>query len=61
MVDVDSVRSLHIGSEPSIRSLKFSDDGKTLAVGYDDTGMTNIYDLQNGEKIRFGFFFALVF
>lgn len=52
-VDVDSVRSLQIGSEPSIRSLKFSDDGKTLAVGYDDTGMTNVYDLQSGEKIRF--------
>jgi WD40 repeat protein len=30
--------------------LKFSKDGKYLAVGFWNNGTTNIYDVQTGEK-----------
>jgi WD40 repeat protein len=46
-VDVSVVRPLDLGL--SISCLKFSKDGKYLAVGFEDNGI-NIYDMQTADK-----------
>ena len=46
------VRSLDIGPKDSIEDVKFSKDGKYLAVGhgFERKWLTTIYDVQGGEK-----------
>ena len=57
------VHSLHTGidRESGIGDLKFSQDGKYLVVGFWETGMTNVYDVQTGKKtwLVFHVFFVL--
>jgi hypothetical protein len=48
--DVSVVDLLEVG--PSIGCLRLSKDGKYLAVGFNHSGTTNIYDVETGEKTR---------
>jgi len=49
-VDVSLLRSMDVG-QAAIDCLQFSKDGKYLAVAcWGDNGMTNIYDVETGEK-----------
>ncbi len=49
-LDVSLIRSLDLGRKFYIGCLKFSRDGKYLAVGSWRTGMTKIYDVQTGKE-----------
>ena len=49
-VDVRLVRALHVDQNFRVYCLKFSRDGKYLAVGFDRNGATTIYDVQTGKK-----------
>lgn len=49
-LDVSLIRSLDTGRRFFIRCVKFSKDGKYLAVGFYRSGATNVYDVQTGEK-----------
>jgi len=48
-LDVSLVHSLQVGRF-DVHCLKFSKDGKYLAMGFRRDGKTNIYDVQTGEK-----------
>ena len=50
VLDVGLMHSLDMGPEFEILCVKFSKDGKYLAVGFQCNGMTNIYDVRTGEK-----------
>jgi len=62
-IDVKLVHSLHIGNDLEYRigDLQFSQDGKYLAVGFWENGITNVYDMQTGKKtwLVFHVFFVL--
>jgi hypothetical protein len=47
-VDVSLIHSVNVGTR--IGCLKFSKDGKNLAVGFYENGTTNIYAVQSGER-----------
>ena len=51
-IDVKLVHSLNTGIDRDceISDLKFSQDGKYLAVGFWVNGTTNVYDMQTGKK-----------
>ena len=49
-VDVRLACALHVEQNFRVRCLKFSKDGKYLAVGFDGNGATSIYDVHTGQK-----------
>ena len=59
-LDVSLVRSLDVGRD-EISCLQFSKDGKYLAVGVYKDVMTNIYNVETGEKTWYDFHESLCF
>jgi hypothetical protein len=50
-LDLSFVCSLDMEEGGLVRCVKFSKDGKYLAVGHDEKAATDIYDAKTGEKI----------